>query len=63
MRKKAWKKPQLVVLVRSKTEEAVLAHCKSGPIFNGPNMGNGGCSYTSANTPACPARCSTFVPS
>jgi hypothetical protein len=28
--KKIWKKPELVVLVRSRPEESVLEHCKSG---------------------------------
>lgn len=35
MAKKAWKKPELIVLVRGRPEEAVLAQCKytnqSGP--------------------------------
>ena len=29
MKKKQWQKPQLVVLVRSKPEEAVLTACKA----------------------------------
>jgi hypothetical protein len=30
MVKKAWKKPELIVLVRGRPEEAVLAACKTG---------------------------------
>jgi hypothetical protein len=33
--KKRWEQPQLLVLVRSEPEEAVLAACKSG-YFTGP---------------------------
>jgi hypothetical protein len=40
---KAWKKPELVVLVRSRPEEAVLAACKAsggGAGAVGPNGSN-----------------------
>jgi hypothetical protein len=30
MLKKKWKKPELIVLVRGKPEEAILAACKGG---------------------------------
>ena len=37
MKKKQWQKPQLVVLVRSKPEEAVLTGCKvDSPSSTGP---------------------------
>ena len=45
--KKAWVEPELIVLVRSKPEEAVLAGCK---VFTETNYGAGGiygtCSIT-----------------
>jgi hypothetical protein len=37
--KKAWKRPQLVVLVRGNREERVLAACKGG-LVNGPGGGS-----------------------
>ncbi len=42
--KQAWQKPQLIVLVRSKPEEAVLAFCKGGT-HTGPITNEGGCVY------------------
>jgi len=36
---KEWEKPQLVVLTRSKPEEAVLGWCKEFEIGAGPNAG------------------------
>jgi hypothetical protein len=52
MEKKEWKSPELVVLVRSKPEEAVLAACKAGPASGsgGPGAVDGGCSQA---VPAC----------
>ena len=50
--KKEWSEPELVVLVRSKPEEAVLTGCKHGwePIWDhGPYDGAGGC----ASPPLC----------
>lgn len=35
--KKTWQPPKLVVLARSKPEEAVLANCKTGGTPVGPN--------------------------
>ena len=41
--KDTWQKPELIVLVRNKPEEAVLAACK-GPAISGPRWGGGiGC--------------------
>lgn len=37
MQKKKWDKPELIVLVRGKPEEMVLAQCKGGA-FVGPSM-------------------------
>ena len=42
---KAWEKPELIVLVRSKPEEAVLGVCKSG---HGNDPGGSGPGYTNA---------------
>ena len=33
MEKKEWKTPELIILVRSKPEEAVLAACKTNPQY------------------------------
>ena len=43
--KKEWKKPEVVVLVRSKPEETVLAACKvtSNPPTSGPSKGSYQC--------------------
>jgi len=43
--KKAWVTPELIVLVRSKPEEAVLAACKGGTIMatSGSNTTRAGC--------------------
>jgi hypothetical protein len=38
--KKEWKTPELIVLVRSKPEEAVLAVCKAPPTRTGPHQGD-----------------------
>jgi hypothetical protein len=40
--RKLWQKPQLIVLVRNKPEEAVLLACKNGA-SPGPNSGSGTC--------------------
>jgi hypothetical protein len=37
-----WEKPELVVLLRSKPEEAVLAPCKGG-VTTGPRLNDGSC--------------------
>jgi hypothetical protein len=40
-----WAKPELLVLVRSEPEEAVLSPCKTTAASpqNGPGVGNDGC--------------------
>ena len=40
--KKQWQKPELIVLVRSNPEEAVLLACKGG-ISDSANNSDGGC--------------------
>lgn len=44
--KKSWKKPELIVLVRSRPEESVLGFCKTGGVIIGA-AGNiqVGCKY------------------
>jgi len=53
--KKEWKTPELIVLVRSKPEEAVLAACKNTTtVPNGPTTNNTGCMVWS---PGCTGSC------
>jgi len=57
---KAWEKPQLVVLTRSKPEEAVLGWCKQYRVGSGPDtafMAYGCDSYTGT----CPYDCSAYT--
>jgi len=48
MKSKKWQKPQLVVLLKGRTEEAVLCHCKM------PNYGLGTFPYSGSCS--CPGR-------
>ena len=41
--KLVWKTPELIVLVRNKAEEAVLAACKNSGSSGTPNTLNTGC--------------------
>ena len=41
--KKMWQQPELIVLVRSRPEEAVLALCKGGDFFMDSHVQNGNC--------------------
>ncbi len=56
--KKKWVKPELVVLVRRKTEEAVLTACSVTRLLAGPHWYNNGCYFITG----C-SRCSDYVPS
>ncbi len=57
---KRWKKPELIVLARSNTEENVLATCKDeGGGHEGPSISDRLCNDTG---PGCP-NCSTWNPS
>jgi len=49
-RKLSWHKPQLIVLARSKPEEAVLTGCKSAG-YTATSQGNGTCEL--AHTGQC----------
>ncbi len=40
--KKSWKKPELIVLVRSKPEEAVLTGCKAMDTLSGGAISDAG---------------------
>jgi len=44
--KKEWAEPELIVLVRSNPEEAVLVICKTSGNFENPIAKNLGCDYT-----------------
>jgi len=57
--RRAWSKPELIVLVRSGPEEDVLTMCK-GDYLTGPNSYGGACTQD----PGCAyPRCETFGPS
>ena len=50
--KKEWTKPELIVLVRSMPEEAVLATCKTGLHGGADNAAqNSGCSFNDCHLP------------
>jgi len=58
MKKKNWEKPKLVVMVRNRPGEGVLATCKENldPKFKGPcypNANRFGCRSGFGNCPAC----------
>ena len=57
MEKKPWKTPTLIILARSKPEEAVLNGCKTNLGYDGPGAAYGGRAlmyYLSTCTmPAC----------
>lgn len=59
---KTWEKPQLVVLTRSRPEEAVLGYCKQYMISAGPDASylRWGCDSYSLG---CPWDCSAHVTS
>ena len=58
--RKQWQKPELIVLVRSKPEEAVLLACKdpSSPIHSNQFK-----NYYCAVISGCDGRCQTYGPS
>jgi hypothetical protein len=55
--KPAWKTPELIVLVRSKPEEAVLTACKQGDghYDQGPGNGLNGCAWGDPINQSCVA--------
>jgi len=52
--KKTWRKPQLLILTRSKPEEDVLIGCKGMPIPTGSDTAATGCTLSGT----CPEPCS-----
>ncbi len=55
--KKAWVTPELIVLVRSKPEEAVLTGCKTAAAAIGPSNAGAGtaCSFPIGGCISCEA--------
>ena len=52
MEKKTWKKPKLIVMLRTKTEENVLVGCKTKTSFKSTSVSGGGgiaCAYCYKN--------------
>lgn len=41
--KKVWKKPELIIVARSRPEERILGGCKSGSINGTPTLNETGC--------------------
>jgi hypothetical protein len=58
--KKAWSKPELIVLVRGKLQEAVLTTCKYAG-FGGPNVTPSDC--TGLDGSNCNLKCTDYVAS
>ena len=56
--KHQWRKPQLIILARSTTNEVVLIYCKRFHVGGGPSYNASGCDETS-EYPGCPS-CATF---
>jgi hypothetical protein len=56
--KRKWKRPELIVLLKGKSEENVLMHCKAGSGV-GPQMGIGQCKFEEGGPPPtiCTANC------
>ena len=53
MKKKKWETPELIVVVRSKPEEAVLQTCKSDTTSGPIGMGAGNCHSEGAPSGYC----------
>ena len=53
MEKRSWQKPELIVLVRSHPEEAVLAGCKISSSGSGANTRYFNCFPTPRNGGSC----------
>lgn len=59
--KKTWDKPELIVLLRSKPEEAVLAACKGGTVAGPGTVGpHSGCRAATCHGCAPNAPCAAF---
>ena len=55
---KDWEKPELIVLVRNKPEEAVLSACKNSEVSAGYSNYDAGCIREKSAYPWC-AACNT----
>jgi hypothetical protein len=53
--KKEWKTPELIVLVRSNPEEAVLTACKNSTVSSGTSDWFANCSYGPGTCKDCAA--------
>jgi hypothetical protein len=53
--KKIWEKPKLIILLKGRPEELVLANCKGSNFTGGRANRNNGCKYL-----ICLAPCSAF---
>jgi hypothetical protein len=53
--KKEWKTPELIVLVRSNPEEAVLTTCKNSTVNAGTSDWNVNCTYGPGQCQLCTA--------
>lgn len=59
MKKKSWKKPELIVLVRHQAEEVVLNGCKGAGLTNNSFLSHHDLCHSDA--PACITQCSGLV--
>jgi hypothetical protein len=59
MKKKLWKKPELIVLVRNQPEEVVLVGCKGGGLMNNSFLSHHDLCHSDA--PACTTLCSALL--
>jgi hypothetical protein len=50
---KKWTEPQLTVLVRNTSDEAILLGCKRDSVITGPDGINAGCPKTGDGCPSC----------
>jgi len=60
MQKKVWQKPELVVIVRNKPEEAVLQTCKTSGTNSGSRGRQNNCLYSSYSS-WCWTNCNSTV--
>ena len=62
MKKQAWEQPELVILVRGKPEEAILAGCKyvGAPRGSGANTSRDNCYMTPAGRTCTAPECSAM---
>jgi len=61
MKKKIWKKPELIVLVRNQSEEVVLNGCKGSGLMNNSFLSHHDLCHSDA--PTCTTVCSSLIQS